>query len=419
MNKNFYTRNAFLPLTFLIAVLFSSCRDEILETVSYKTQIGYLTTTDSVRAMEVAAQRPRDLETPGRIYIYGDYLLINDVRRGIHVVDNSNPASPIFLNFINIPGNEDLAVYNNILYADSYVDLLAFDLSNPRDIKFKNRVKDIFTKYYYSANHNLIYAYKDTIITYTQTKGTNGRPSIFVDDMLAFASNSGGGTYGTGGSTAKFTLQNSSLYTVDQSQLKVFNLQNAEKPAFTKNINLGFGIETIFPYQDKLFIGSTTGMHIYDASDPLTPTKLSTYSHVTSCDPVIVEGNYAYVTLRSGTSCNQGINVLEVLDIVDPRNPKLVSQFGMINPRGLAIKNNNLFICEGANGFKTFDRTNVAKIGENLLSFDKSVKSNDVIAGPKSIIITGEDGIYQYSYPSANAPSKILNHMGLGIGFLK
>lgn len=412
MKKHLYTKNVFIVASLLVAVLFSSCRDEVLETVSYKMQISYLTTTDSVRAMEVAAQRPRDLETPGRIYIYGDYLFINDVKRGIHVIDNSNPASPVFLNFINIPGNEDLAVYNDILYADSYIDLLAFDISNPRQVKFKNRVNDVFTKYYYNRNTNVIVAYKDTVITYTQTKGTRRRDDQFVSYDFAASTNSGNKTYGTGGSTARFTLQNSSLYTVDQSQLKVFNLENAEKPVFIKEIPLGFGIETIFPYQDKLFIGSTTGMHIYDASNPLLPTKLSTYAHVTSCDPVIVEGNYAYVTLRSGTTCN-GINVLEVLNIADPRNPKLISQFSMINPRGLAIKSNNLFICEGANGFKTFDKRNVLKIGENLLSFNKSVKSNDVIAGPKSIIITGDDGIYQYGYSSSNALDNLLSHINL------
>lgn len=412
--KNYrYTQNVFVVLMLLATVLFSSCRDEVLETITYKTQIAYLTTTDSVRAMEVASQRPRDLETPGRIYIYGDYLFINDVKRGIHVVDNSNPASPVFLNFINIPGNEDLAVYNDILYADSYVDLLAFDISNPKQVKFKNRVNDVFGKYYYNRNTNVIVAYKDTVITYTQQKGLSRRPGIFPESMFASSNSSGGKAYGTGGSTARFTLQNSSLYTVDQSQLKVFNLQNAETPAFIKDISIGFGIETIFPYQDKLFIGSTTGMHIYDASNPLSPTKLSTYSHVTSCDPVIVEGNYAYVTLRSGTTCNQGINVLEVLNIADPKNPKLVSQFNMINPRGLAIKDNNLFICEGVNGFKTFDKVNVLKIGENLLSFNQKVKSTDVIAGPKSIIITGDDGIYQYAYSSANTPADLLSHINL------
>lgn len=405
--------NKLTAILLLSLVAFTSCNDEILETVSYKTQIGYLTTTDSVRAMEIASQRPRTLETPGRIYVYGDYLFINDLRKGIHVVDNSNPASPVFLNFINIPGNEDLAVYNNILYADSYIDLLAFDITNPRDVKFKNRVKDVFTKYYHTANTNLIYAYKDTIITYTQTKGNRNNPHLVYEDAYFSSNSSGGGTYGTGGSTARFTLQNSSLYTVDQSQLKVFNLEEAEKPSFIKNISIGFGIETIFPYQDKLFIGSTTGMHIYDTTNPLEPTKLSTYSHVTSCDPVIVEGNYAYVTLRSGTTCNQGINVLEVLNITDPRNPQLVSQFNMINPRGLAIKNKNLFICEGANGFKTFDRTDVLKIGDNLLSFNKNVKSTDVIAGPKSIIITGDDGVYQYTYPSIESSSTKLSHISL------
>ena len=414
MKNHLAIKSVIFAFSLLIIASFTSCKDEILETISYKTQISYLTTTDSIRAMEVAAQSPRSLEKPGRIYIYGDYLFINDVRKGIHVVDNSNPANPVFLNFINIPGNEDLAVNDNILYADSYVDLLAFDITNPKQIKLKNRVKDVFEKHYYGPDRKLIFAYKDTVITYTQKKGSGNRGNRFVSFDASFASNSGAkGSYGTGGSTAKFTLQNSSLYTVDDRDLKVFNVNNAVNPSFVKTINIGFGIETIFPYQNKLFIGSTTGMHIYDASNPLSPSKLSTYSHVTSCDPVIVEGNYAYVTLRSGTRCNQGINVLEVINITDPRNPKLISQFPMINPRGLAIKDNNLFICEGVSGFKTFNKSDVLKIGEKLVSFKKDVKSTDVIAGPKSIIITGDDGIYQYSYDGVEESSKLLSHINL------
>jgi len=409
MKPKLLIKKTFFISAILFFALFTSCKDEILETVTYKTQIRYLTSPDSIRAIEVAAQSPKTLENPGRIYIYGNYLFINDVRKGIHVVDNSNPASPVFLNFINIPGNQDLAVNDNILYADSYIDLLAFDISNPKQIKIKNRVKDVFNSYYRAVNTNLIYAYKDTLITYTHKKGSSRNKDAFI--TTSFNSSSDSRSYGTGGSTARFTLQNSSLYTVDQTQLKVFNVENAASPAFVKNINIGFGIETIFPYQNKLFVGSTTGMHIFDASDPLSPVKLSTYSHVTSCDPVIVEGDYAYVTLRSGTNCRQGINVLEVINIKDPKNPKLISQFNMINPRGLAIKDNILFICEGAIGFKTFDKSNILTVGEKLLSFNKAINSNDVIAGPKSIIITGDDSIYQYSYPVSEAPSKLLSQI--------
>src|SRR5690606_2577958 len=96
-------------------------------------------------------------------------------------------------------------------------------------------------------------------------------------------------------------------------------------------------IETIFPYEDKLFIGARSGMHIYDLATPENPQKISTYSHINSCDPVVVSGDYAYVTLRSGTTCEGFSNQLEVLDISNLASPSLVKVYPMHNPHGLGV----------------------------------------------------------------------------------
>ena len=38
---------------------------------------------------------------------------------------------PKNISFINIPGNEDMAIKGNTLYADAYGDLVTFDITNP------------------------------------------------------------------------------------------------------------------------------------------------------------------------------------------------------------------------------------------------------------------------------------------------
>lgn len=209
-------------------------------------------------------------------------------------------------------------------------------------------------------------------------------------------------SYGTGGSTARFTLMNSYLYTINQSKLKLFDVSEPANPSYVSGINVGFNVETIFPYQNKLFIGGTTGMQIFDASVPSNPVKLSTYSHFSSCDPVVVQGKYAYVTLRSGNTCQVGTNELDVVNIEDATHPVLVSTVPMINPHGLAVADANLFICEGSNGLKAFNNSDPLNIGKNQLSFLKEIDSQDVIYGPKSLIITGGMGIYQYDYADAS-----------------
>ncbi len=400
-------------ISFLIcSVLFFSCKDEVVRTRTHHISIPFYLSVSDLRLQAVSPGEPKALSVPGKIYIYGRYLFINEVSKGIHIVDNANPAAPIFINFINIPGNIDLAVNTNVLYADSYVDLLAFDISNPANINLVKRVDDVFDHQYFNKAKGLIRGYKDTVIT----EVINDERRDFRQDFSgAFNSanlSSGGQSYGTGGSTARFTLMNSNLYTVSNAKLKLFNVSDPGAPHFVNSINIGNGIETIFPYQDKLFIGSTTGMHIYNASDPSAPVKLSTYQHLTSCDPVVVEGRYAYVTLRSGSLCRLGINVLDVLDIQDPAKPVLVSSFPMLNPHGLAVANNNLFICEGKSGLKAFNSSDAKSIGQRQLSFLQNIHAADVIAGPKSLIVTGENGIYQYDYTNPSN-MKLLSHIRL------
>lgn len=401
-------------LSFIFVLCLYSCKDEVVRTRTYHRLTPFFLSVSDLRKQAISMDKPHELSAPGKIYVYGNYLFINEVSKGIHVIDNTDPSSPRFLNFINIPGNIDLAVNSNILYADSYVDLLAFDISDPAQISLAKRVENVFDSQYIDKAKGMIIGYKDTVVTEVVTEEMTGmvRTDNMVFNTYVGAAAFGGQSYGTGGSMARFTLMNNSLYTVTTNSLKLFNVSSPKDPVFVNTINLGSGIETIFPYQNKLFIGSTTGMHIYNASDPSAPVKLATYQHFTSCDPVIVQGKYAYVTLRSGTSCRFGNNLLDVLDIEDPTKPVLVSSFPMLNPHGLAISDTNLFICEGKNGLKAFNSSDPKAIGQKQLSFLKNVSASDVIAGPKSLIVTGANGIYQFNYQNASN-LKLLSHLTL------
>jgi LVIVD repeat len=205
------------------------------------------------------------------------------------------------------------------------------------------------------------------------------------------------GATGTGGSQARFTIYDDYLYTVSQSSLTLFDLKNPTKPVKGNDINLGWGIETIFPYKDKLFIGSTTGMFIFDNSNPEKPTQISVFQHAMSCDPLVVEGDRAYVTLRSGNTCNRGLNQLDVVDIADLRNPKLLKSYPMQNPHGLGVSLPNLFVCEGKYGLKSLDATNDFDIKE--IEHLTNIDAYDVIPlNNKVLLMIGKDGFYQFDY---------------------
>ena len=206
------------------------------------------------------------------------------------------------------------------------------------------------------------------------------------------------GGAGQGGSMTRFAVAGDYLYIVDTRQLHVYDLDNPAEPVKVKDIHLGFGIETIFPYKGRLFIGSQDGMYIYDLQNPVDPVFLSLYRHITSCDPVVVQDTIAYVTLRSGNTCTRGSNQLDVINISDPQNPALISTYQMQNPFGLGIDGSTLFVGEGENGLTVLnveDPYDVKEIG-NL----KDIHAYDVILRDKNLILTGNDGVFQYDYSS-------------------
>lgn len=390
----------------MISVLSFSCQDEITTTHTYRTMVPVYLEMSDIRARTIAVEPGQPLENPGKIYVYGDYLLINEPQEGIHILDNSNPSNPINKSFIPIEGNVDLAINDNKLYADSYVDLLVFDISNLNNIRLIKRVEDVFTHMYQHATGQVI-TFKDTVITSESAYwGCVNCATFAMDASRSFAANysAAAQSYGQGGSMARFTLMNAHLYAVDETTMRVFDVKNSADPKFIKPIDLGWGIETIFPFQNKLFIGSTRGMHIYDASTPSSPTRMAVYEHMTACDPVVVNEEFAFVTLRSGNFCVNNINQLQVINIEDPYKPYMMKSYPMLNPHGLGLSGDNLYIAEGVHGLKSFKVKDVMTIDKNQMEFLESMKSVDLIPGPKSLIVIGPDGVCQYDY---STPSKL------------
>jgi hypothetical protein len=182
--------------------------------------------------------------------------------------------------------------------------------------------------------------------------------------------------------------------------MNLVDITDTRNPVIWNKLSIGFGIETIFPYGNKLFIGSNNGMYIYDNSNPASPVQLSVYSHITSCDPVVVEGDYAYVTLRSGTPCQGFTNELNVVSVSNPSQPVLVKTYSMFNPHGLGIDRGTLFICDGDAGLKVYDASDVNAIDSHLLKHYGGINAYDVIPlrDKNVLILVGAGGIYQYSY---------------------
>jgi len=88
----------------------SNTRTYTIYSPVYKSKTGVLASINGVSTTAI--------EHAGKLYIKDNFIYLNEVNKGIHIIDNSNPAHPVQIAFLSIPGNLDIAVKRNILYAD-------------------------------------------------------------------------------------------------------------------------------------------------------------------------------------------------------------------------------------------------------------------------------------------------------------
>jgi hypothetical protein len=199
------------------------------------------------------------------------------------------------------------------------------------------------------------------------------------------------GGSGQGGSLARFTVVNNHLYTIDDQNLSVFDVSAADKPVFKNRVNIGFEIEALFPYKDKLFIASRNAMFIYNISNPEQPIQESRVQHFTGCDPVVVNDSIAFLTIHGGNACGSSLNQLNIYDIRDVKNPQLMQTLPMTNPYGLGLKDSILYVCDNGAGLRLLNVNNPVNTNEiDILTEDNYL---DVIPSGDLLIGMLTDGI--------------------------
>lgn len=400
-------------ILFILVASLSGCMDKTVERITYTANVPVYMPFNEFRSSFLKSA-PVEIVHPGKIYIKDNFLFVNEYGKGIHVIDNSDPANPEKIAFYEIMGNVDMAIKGNILYADSYIDLVAIDISDINNPKEKGRLENIFPEvvpegdmWYPFVNvdnsKGVIVDWEVKEVTEEREPGTMWGGWIYRGGMTFLAeanavSDLSSGA-GTGGSMARFMLNNDFLYLIAHPwMLKTVDVEDAGTMSVVDSVSVPRNMETLFKVEDRLFVGTTTGMLIYDISVASQPKELSSYDHISACDPVVVDGQYAYVTLRTGTRCANGQNLLEVIDISSIANPYLVKSYPMFNPHGLGIDGNMLFICDGKAGLKIYDKSDPLAIITSQLAHYPDFDTFDVIPLNGILILVGEDGIYQYDY---------------------
>jgi hypothetical protein len=404
MNAKSFTPKYFSIPLLLIVVFLSGClKDKYTMTYTLMYPV-YADKSEIIASINSDPQST--IKNPGKLFIYGKYIFLNEIDKGVHIIDNSNPARPKPIRFLKIPGSLDMAVKGSTLYADMYSDLLSIDISDPLKATVKKITPSVFPERFYSSGFApeqgkiiVDWIKKDTTV---EVNRNYGRPMFeCINCSFALASDMGGskssgGAPGVAGSMARLSIVGEFLYAVNQAELVTMKITNPQSPEILTTSSIGWNIETIFPFKNKLFIGSASGMFLFNIDNPSQPLLEGSFSHATACDPVVADDKYAFVTLRSGSNCQGFNNQLDIVDVTNVNAPVLVKTYTMSNPHGLAKDGNTLFICDGADGLKVFDASNVFSL--KMLHHIKNMETYDVIAWNKNLLLVTKEGLLQFDY---------------------
>lgn len=205
---------------------------------------------------------------------------------------------------------------------------------------------------------------------------------------------------GVSGSITRFAVNGNFMYVLNQNEVQTYDITDRANPVLKHRLATDWGLETITFYDNSLFLGSTTALYILDITNPAVPViqaksdRLSTVGF-TGCDPVAVNGDYAYSTIKVIENICGVISAesaLIVYDVSNKSNPKVLGTYPMNIPNGLGYKDNYLFVCdEGSDLLVVYDITNPEALELAPVTVPMTDPYDLIVDGQRMIVSTKTD----------------------------
>lgn len=416
-------KTTFTPLLILTLVLAACTKESGTIDLSYTKALAQYGNIQDVRNQPLVAST-RTISNAGKIFIDEDVLLIGEENKGIHVFDNSNPANPQMVLFLDIPFTKEFYVKDKHIYAESHYDLIKVDITDINAPFIEDRLEYAFADPIFDGQGRILMGFELQEVHETFELGSAAFDELQEQSVLYFnhsnqlipfsavpASFVGNGQ--TSGTINRVTHHNDHVYVIGSNRLHSFS--DFGSLVKTNAMNIEAGAETVYPDENYLYVGTRTSVEVFRTIDPGRPTHVGDVQHEESCDPVLPFGNVAYSTLRTGDAslCPGNVNALLVLDVSDKTNPVLVKEMEMSSPFGMTIMNNMLYLGEGSSGMRVFDISNPFNPVEK--SRDFNIQAYDVIAHPTVphlILTTGPFGLEQYEQDAATLDLTLVSSIG-------
>jgi hypothetical protein len=327
----------------------------------------------------------QSLVEPVNMTFNDDRLFVSDRHTGVHVYDVADRAAPQHAMTIPLKYNSGTAIKDDILYANEYSSLLVIRIGEDSYEVVKRIGEE--------------HPYPDLPNPLPQTVDTGFGCQCAARDTPSFATAPIGNA---GSSFATFAIIDDYLYYLDYQTLITADISTPDDPKVIGRTYIGWTIETLYPTAEFLFVGGTLGMYIFDRSNPAMPVKIGEVQHFRACDPVVVSGNMAYVTLRGGSRCGDNRDVLLSVDIAKPNQPTIVGEKEMSTPYGLAVEDHLLYVSTGSSGFELLDVVTPASPSKVKAWPDRSTK--DFIWLGNTLYTLGFDNVMIFDVTTPDEP---------------
>jgi len=255
--------------------------------------VGSIKTTNNLSAM----------------YVSGDYAYLTDLKKGLQLIDISNPTSPVRSGFFETPGFAfSVYVLGNYAYVgqgpNTRSGLQIVDISDPSAPILVGAVET-------SGSVNDVYVLGDYAYL------THGGIGLVVVDISDPFSPTITGSIETDGGLGVYVSGDYAY--LGLRDLKIIDISDPTYPklisAFDTNDFTVVSISGNYAY----VAGTFKGLQVIDISDPTSPTLVGSINPPGFSWDIYVSGNYAYVASR-----RYG---LQVIDISDPELPVRAGSF--------------------------------------------------------------------------------------------
>ncbi|PHN06610.1 LVIVD repeat-containing protein [Flavilitoribacter nigricans] len=422
-----------LFFTLLVSALFfQSCQKDGAEMVSKEYRLYkpvYLDMEDYRPTSGILASNP-EIDRPDRMLTYGNYLFISDRRAGIHIVDNADPVNPQLVNFIQMPGIDELCIRENYLYVGDFADLVVFDISNPANPELLQR-----SPYFFSDLEGLTargvlidFELEERKITVNVDDPNYQNDIFWIESEQAYAVEQslrevGGRFTARDGleflditpnpissdrvrNQYKFSLYGDNFYLVKNERLQVYNFNNGLIPVASYSLDDCREVRSVRAFENYLLVYGERGLFVMDTRNPGVPQLIELFGSYNPCLPSFFTGNYGYIGVRTGAcgryTSSKGVYVHDFSE----KEPVLWQVLNAESPWDIEVVNEQTLVADWTSGLKVFSKPErpepIERSAESII--DIRAFYIEHIPGSNIAVIGAIDGIYQYDFSKPGEP---------------